>query len=278
VHDVSWVHYVHAAFMAGSTRGGWRSFKQRLERRLELDAEREVLGRAALIIANSARTKSQLIELFDVAAQKVEVIHYGIDAEIFRPLAAEERERLRARFGLDARPALAFVGALGDSRKGFDTLFDAWASLQKKAWDVVLLVFGRGAELARWKVRAVEAGLERSIRFLGFRPDVARILPALDGIVAPVRYEAFGQAVHEALCCGLPAVVSANAGVAEKIPTELHGLLIDDPESSSELCRRLETWRSDLDRHCEAARSLAPLLRQRSWDVMAAQVCQAMER
>ncbi len=276
VADVNWVHYVHAAFAA--RRGsGWRSAKNALETRLSLREERRALAAARLVVANSERTKRDLTDLLGIRPERIRVVHLGIDAEQFQPAAPDERASRRHALGLDGRPALAFVGALGDARKGFDTLFDAWTRLERRGWDGVLLVLGHGAELEVWKQRVAAASLDQSIRFLGFRTDVARVLPALDGIVAPVRYEAFGQGVHEALCCGLPAVLSSSAGVAEKVPAALRPLLIDDPESSAELCQRLEAWRNALDQYREAARSLSTVLRARTWDVMAAEICQAME-
>ncbi|MDK2408772.1 glycosyltransferase [Aphanizomenon sp. PH219] len=54
------------------------------------------------------------------------------------------------------------------------------------------------------------------INFLGFRADVPNLLRAADCLVAPTRYEAYDLGVHEALCCGLPAIVSADAGVDER--------------------------------------------------------------
>src|SRR5207253_1945370 len=148
---------------------------------------------------------------------------HGVLRRRLRPLpppSADERMRARAALRLaDGAPALAFVGALGDRRKGFDTLFHAFAFLcaTVPSWDATLLVVGAGGELEDWKRHAEEAGLSRRIRFLGFRADVREVLFACDGIVAPTRYEAYGLAVQEAICTGLPAIVSRAAGVAERI-------------------------------------------------------------
>ena len=42
-----------------------------------------------------------------------------------------------------------------------------------------------------------------------FAADVAPVIAAADVLVHPARYEAYGLGVHEALCRGLPAIVSA---------------------------------------------------------------------
>jgi glycosyltransferase involved in cell wall biosynthesis len=185
----------------------------------------------------------------------------------------ERRRRLRTQFDLADRPQLAFVGALGDRRKGFDTLFAAWASLcRDPRWDGDLIVVGRGAELELWRRRARDENMQNRIRFLGFRSDVPDLLAACDGLVAPTRYEAYGLGVQEALCTGLPALVSAHAGVAERYPSSLAELLLHHPEDARELETSLRNWRAHHERLRDAVRDLSGQLRTRTWQVMAEEV------
>ena len=140
---------------------------------------------------NSERTRRDLTEKLGVDDSLIRTVYYGIDAERFAPPNDERRRRLREQLGLPDRPHVAFVGALGDRRKGFDTLFAAWTSLcRDPAWEANLLVVGRGAELPLWQKRAQDEGIEGRIRFLGFRSDVPDVLAACDALVAPTRYEA----------------------------------------------------------------------------------------
>ena len=76
------------------------------------------------------------------------------------------------------------------------------------------------------------------INFLGFIAICRRLLAAADVLVHPARYEAYGLAVHEALCRDIPAIVSREAGVAERFPAALEPLLLDDPDSVDELRTR----------------------------------------
>jgi glycosyltransferase involved in cell wall biosynthesis len=50
--------------------------------------------------------------------------------------------------------------------------------------------------------------LERSVVRLGFREDVARILPALDVHVLSSRSEGFGNVLIEAMCSGVPCAAT----------------------------------------------------------------------
>jgi glycosyltransferase involved in cell wall biosynthesis len=165
---------------------------------------------------------------------------------------------------------VAFIGALTDRRKGFDVAYGAWKELcSGPSWDADLVVVGQGAELEAWRARAVRDGIGGRVRFLGFRKDVPRILSACDALVAPTRYEAYGVGVHEALCCGLPAIVSASAGIAERFPEACRSLLIEDAESVASVVSALRHWRDRASELVSAVQPFSQQLRGRSWDDMA---------
>lgn len=270
--NVAWLHYVHAAYAPAVAGQPLRRIAASATRRQALRDERAVARRARVVITNSQVTHAHAVELLGARAKSTYVVYYGADAERFRPPSADERAEARRALGwADDRPAVCFVGALGDRRKGFDTLFAAWARLcAQPGWDARLAVVGAGGELDAWRRRVADAGMGDHVRFLGFQPDVRRVLWAVDAVAAPTRYEAFGLAVQEALCCGLPAVVSAGAGVAERISPPLRPLLLRDPDDAAELAERLRGWRGEMDSHRAAALALSARLRAHTWDHMAA--------
>lgn len=270
--NAAWLHYVHAAYAPTVAGQPVRRMMASASRAKALRDERAVVGRARVTVSNSALTQRHAVDLLGANPDSAYFVHYGTDPERFRPPSPDEREEARRALGwMDAdAPVVCFVGALGDRRKGFDTLFDAWARLcADAAWDARLAVVGAGGELEAWRRRAAEAGLTDRIHFLGFQPDVRRVLWAADAMVAPTRYEAFGLAVQEALCCGLPSIVSADAGVAERIPESMHDLLIRDPGDAAELAARLRAWRGSIHIHHDAALALSAELRSVTWDDMA---------
>lgn len=277
--SATWLHYVHAAYDPEIAGQPLRRTVQHAAARKARADERAVTSRARVVIANSRLTARHAVELLGADAARVHVAYYGADAERFRP--PSPAERMEARRALEIAgdaPVLVFVGALGDRRKGFDTLYDALSRLAAdEAWDATLLVVGAGGELDAWQRRAAATRMERRIRFLGFQPDVRRVLFAADAIVAPTRYEAYGLAVQEAICCGVPAIVSRAAGVAERIPAPLDALLLDDPGDADELARRLREWISGTDRYHAAALELSAALRAWTWDQMAARIVDIVE-
>jgi glycosyltransferase involved in cell wall biosynthesis len=268
--DANWVHYVHAAYEPSQQTGLLRQLKGQFSRRLFLSTEKKALESARVIIVNSNRTKRDLIEKLAIPEDKIHTVYLGVDPQVFYPVNADEKTVLRQNLGWDENKAVVlFIGALGDRRKGFDTLFTAWQQLCKSPdWDAKLVVVGSGAELPLWQSRTADAGIS-NINFLGFRDDVPKLLQAADCLVAPTRYEAYGLGVHESLCCGLPALVSADAGVAERYPEELKDLLIPDPDDADDLATRLQKWQKDKQYYNELLFSLSDELRSYTWDDMA---------
>jgi glycosyltransferase involved in cell wall biosynthesis len=268
---VNWVHYVHSEYrpsIGNNLRGvarAWHGYRHRAR-------ERAAFRLAELVICNSRATRRFVVEELDVDPERAFVVYLGIDAQHFVPKDTSALEQ-RRRLGWPTRPCIAFVGGLGDRRKGFDTLFEAWCVLCRRPnWDVDLVAVGAGSDLEKWRARAHDAGLSERVRLLGFRSDVARILGACDALVAPARYEAFGVGVAEALAMGLPAIVSATAGVAELFPSELDHLLLNDPDSVDELVGKLRAWRESSDELRLGIRGLTARIRARSWDDMAAEM------
>jgi glycosyltransferase involved in cell wall biosynthesis len=271
----NWVHYVHAAYEPAAGRGFGRRIKERIGHRMFLSKEHRALSAAKLIIANSLRTREDLIANGIAQADRIQTVYYGTDPNFFRPRSLDERAEARRTLGLsNNRPAMLFIGAVSDERKGFASLLEAWRRLcAAPSWDVDLAVVGSELGSAEW--RRAATGLP--VHFLGFREDIATVLGACDALVSPARYEAYGLAAHEALCSEVPALVPANAGVAERYPAALHGLLLRDARDVTELCERLLHWRSHMDRYRSAMPDFSRELRSRTWSHACAEMTAVME-
>jgi len=269
---INWVHYLHRAWTpAAHAAPLWFSLKQRAAGRFDRRRERRAFQKARLIVSNSLLTSRQLNDYFQAENSRIRTLYLGSDPD-WGPISPEERASAREAVGVPpTRLAAAFVGALGyDNRKGFDVLFEAWRQLcARPDWDVDLLVAGGGKALGAWKARILQAGLQERIKFLGFSSQVKKILAAADLLVSPVRYEPYGLNVQEAVCRGVPALVSAAAGVAERYPHKLTPMLLPDPERVADLNERLTQWRGQVQHWKSAFESLGAELRLQSWRRMA---------
>lgn len=269
--DINWVHHVHAADELYLSSGFLQRMKRHIDYQQALYNERHIIPKAKLVLTSCERTKRDIIKYLNIPEHKVQVIYYGSDSGLFVPATTKKRYRTRKSLDLPIeRPLAIFIGALGNRRKGFDTLFQAWSLLCKdKKWDVKLVVVGRGSELSLWKKKTTALGIGNHIQFLGFVPDLPNTLAACDLFVLPSRYEGYSLATQEALCCGLPAIVSATAGVAERYPPELEDLLLPNPEDVDDLVGRLRCWRDQLEQYRQKVRSFSEGLRSYTWDDMA---------
>ncbi|MDC0710313.1 glycosyltransferase family 4 protein [Stigmatella sp. ncwal1] len=280
VPAVNWIHYVHGAYASEATGTPLRQLKAHVSQRYYRYTERRAVRRARLVIANSERTREDILQATGIPAERVHVIYLGSDPHRFQPVSSQERKDARAELGWpESRRIALFVGALGDRRKGFDSLVSAWEWLcAHELWDVDLKVVGDGPQREAWEREVQARSLSGRIQFLGFRKDVPKLLAAADLLVSPTRYEPYGLGVQEALCAGLPALVSRRAGVAERYPDALQELLIEEPDDVSELVRRLEGWRA---REAELAPHVSELsgkLRAWTWERMAVELVDLLER
>jgi glycosyltransferase involved in cell wall biosynthesis len=279
VPDINWVHYVHAAFAPMTSHALWlRRIKNRYHHACCVRDEQVAFKVARLMIANSHLTARHLIETAAVNPDRIRVVYYGSDPERFSRITASERNSMREKLGWTDRPVIVFIGALGDRRKGFDVLYDAWKRIcTEPSWDVDLAVIGRGAEFALWQDRARSDGIAPRIHFLGFRDDVPKVLAACDAMVHPVRYEAYGLGVHEAVCRGLPVLVSRDAGVSERFDGLMDDLLLPNPVTADELADRLKYWRTHLESWPNRMAELSNRFRTHTWDTMSAEIVAAAE-
>ncbi len=278
--DVNWVHYVHHAWTPADA-GAPLPF--RLRNRLLAAAarrdERERIPGARLVLANSELTRRHLVDRLGVEPARVRTAYLGAEGG-WGPPSAEERAAARAWLGVpEGRPLVVFVGALGhDARKGFDTLLAAWRRLcARPEWDGLLVAAGGGRGLGRWEAEVARSGLGGSVRMLGFTRRVADLLAAADLLASPTRYEPYGLNVQEALCRGVPAVVSARAGIAERYTADLAGLVLPDPEDDAELAERLLRWRGEMDAWRALVRPLGERLRAHGWREMAREIVELVE-
>jgi len=270
--DVNWVHCVHHRWPPHDDHApGWFRLKNRLAKVVARRREARALAIARLVIANSERTRRDLREALGVPDERIAVVYPAADA-LFGPVDPAQRRAARLALGQsDSRPLVVFIGGLGyDLNKGFDTLWQAWHELcALPQWDADLLVVGAGRRLAHWRAAAAALRLNSRITFLGLTERVAEVLAAADLLVSPVRYEAYGLNVHEALCRGVPAIVSAQAGVVERFAPELNDLLLRDPEAVGELAQRMLTWHRNRDFWRNRVEPTARRLRAQGWNEMA---------
>ncbi|MEW6741486.1 MAG: glycosyltransferase [Planctomycetota bacterium] len=178
----------------------------------------------ARLIAISEAVREQALRVLRLPPSRIELVRHAVDLERFRPLAADERRRVREGVGVAAAQRLVLsIGQLARS-KGQDVLLRALARLGDRR--LCLALVGDGPERDALRELARELGLERQVVFLGARHDVPGLLAASDLLVHPARWEGFGRVVVEAMAARCPVVASATGGLGEIVVDGESGILV----------------------------------------------------
>src|SRR5207245_8145219 len=111
--DINWVHCVHHAWhCADKGAPVWFRLKNRLEKATTRRRERRALSVARLVVANSMRTRREVVTHLGVDTSRVNTVYAGCDPGAV-PSSAEERIAAGAAFGLGDNGACdAFVAVL----------------------------------------------------------------------------------------------------------------------------------------------------------------------
>jgi glycosyltransferase involved in cell wall biosynthesis len=204
VHDLSFMRYPQAFPPVQ------RAYLQSQVRRSTRAARR--------VIAVSQATRQDVVELFDVAPERIDVVHNGVDA-CFSLAPTEQVEAFRRRQGLPQRYVL-HLGTL-EPRKNLVRLVQAFA--QVRANDPgqppakLVLAGGKGWDYGAIFAEVDRLGLAQDVIFPGYVADeeLAWWYRAAAVFAYPSLLEGFGLPVLEAMACGAPVVTSNLSSLPE---------------------------------------------------------------
>lgn len=236
---------------------------------------KKVLHSSQAVIANSRHSKALLTTEWAVPADKIVVMHPGVDVDRFVPAAPSAQ--VRARFGWTGRRVILTVGAL-QKRKGQDMMIRALPAVKRACPDVLYAMSGEGWERPALEQLAREHGVEDAIQFLGVasEADLHAALQQCDLFALPNRrvgwdFEGFGIALIEAQASGRPVIAGNDGGAPETLVNGQTGLVVDctAPEPLADaVIALLNNWqqRQDMGR---AGREW--VVRQFAWTALAGQ-------
>lgn len=215
------------------------------ESRLILSIEARALAPGAYrhIVTNSEMVKRDVMARYRIPANRITVIHNGVDLERFHPcLRNSDGAALRGDCGFhDDHTVLLFLGT-GYHRKGLDRLLNVFPALLRQRPEARLLVVGYDSHLGRWKSKAKRLGLTPYACFLGGRHNPEICYGAGDLYVLPTRYDPFANSTLEALASGLPVITTVTNGGCEVIEPGVHGAVIGESQEPEALLAALQQW------------------------------------
>jgi glycogen synthase len=184
--------------------------------------------------------RDEVVRIFELPEDKVNVIPNGIEYDLFRMDA--ESEQIKRQFIEPDSRMVFFVGRLV-YEKGVQTVIEAMPKVLEEVPDVRFLVAGTGPHKRQLEAMIYELGLAEKIRLLGF-VDAERLVKfykCADLTVVPSLYEPFGMVVLESMVAGCPVIVADTGGLKEIVVHEETGLCFKpgNPESLADAMIRV---------------------------------------
>ncbi|MET7614644.1 glycogen synthase [Streptomyces seoulensis] len=237
-------------------------------------AERTAIESADGVIAVSGAMRDDILACYPALdADRVHVVHNGIDTALYRPDPGTDALR---RHGIDPeRPYVLFVGRI-TRQKGVPQLLRAVREIDPGTQVVLCAGAPDTPEIDRefrdrfQELGAVRAGVFWIPQMLP-RAEVVQLLTHAAVFVCPSVYEPLGIVNLEAMACGTPVVASRVGGIPEVVDDGRTGLLVDtDGDFEGNLARALDSVLADpaaARRMGEAGRARA--VGEFGWDAVA---------
>lgn len=177
---------------------------------------------------------------------RLTVIHNGVDGNAFRPDSDGVSERAALGLADMARPIFAMLAPLV-RWKGQTLFLEAALRVLSSGTPASFVLVGDDRYAGPGFVQelreiAARPALAGSVRFLGFKKDVAAVLAAIDVLVcASIEPDPFPRAVIESLTAGRPVIAPDEGGAHEAVQDHVNGLLFRarSVESLAEAMKRL---------------------------------------
>ncbi|MEX2488956.1 MAG: glycosyltransferase family 4 protein [Pseudomonadales bacterium] len=230
--------------IALASASGWRS--RLLIRRWHafINMQKKVVRQLKHIVTVSRSSREDIASAFQVDANKIHVVHNGIDTGTFRPLPDIERIPFRIMATASADSPL----------KGLEYLLRAISILTPAYPHLELVVLGKIKKDGHIQRLIDHLGIAPHLRFVSNlkTEDVVRLYAEASIVVVPSVYEGFGLPAGEAMACGAPVISTTGGALPEVVgdagvlvPVRDPGAianaitdLLDNPEKRAELSRK----------------------------------------
>lgn len=223
--DVIHVHYPVVSFLADFYR---RRTGKRYVMTYHISGilKHPLHRKADVAIAISTSLQKEIINDFKYDADKVVLVHNGVEIERFRNVKNRDRESSLRSIGLERYSDKTIIGFLGsiNQRKGLDVLLRAAAQLDRNSFHIVLVGDGN----RQWLDSLIaETGMGKSVSVFNFA-DPEPFYAAFDVFVLPSRKEGFPLVAIESMVSGILTIRSNTEGAEDQIDHGVTGYLFEN--------------------------------------------------
>ena len=190
-------------------------------------ANRVLLGRRDRVVGVGESVRQALIHNEGIAPRRVEVIYNGIDLDAYPEGNGNDDETADVRRELDvgADDLVVILVARLDHLKDHVTAVETHKHVIARRPDAKLVLVGEGPERPKIEEAIRARGLESSVRLLGLRKDIPRLIRASDIFLLTSVSEGIPLTLIEAMAARRPVVSTHVGGVGEVVDEGKTGLL-----------------------------------------------------
>lgn len=197
------------------------------------------------IIAVSTQTKSDLIEFYNIDADKINVIYQSCDNIYQKVVQPDEKIKVKEQYRLPDE-YLLYVGTI-EERKN---LLNVVKALHLGNINIPLVIVGKTTPYLQHVVNYICNHLVKNIIFLKEVPlkDLPAIYQSASLFIYPSVFEGFGIPILEAMQSGVP-VITSKGGCFEEVGGEAANYV--DPNNVEDIINALNTLLIDQNRCSE---------------------------
>jgi glycosyltransferase involved in cell wall biosynthesis len=174
------------------------------------------------ITSISKATKHALIEFENIPEKRIDVIYNGISVPVINP---DKVVSLKHKLGLDNNTTILGTIARLDPIKNHIMMLDAFALVQQKHPNTVLIIVGDGEERENIERKMVELGIRNKIIMVGYDPQPQHYLALMDIFLLSSLSEGTSMTLLEAMSLGKICVVTDAGGNSEIVQNGVNGLI-----------------------------------------------------
>lgn len=208
--------------------------------RMHLAFEKLLMARGDLYLFESNYSREAYWRKVGTPRGLVKVVHNGIAAAEFAPVALEP-----------TASDILFIGELR-ALKGVDVLIDAIALLRDRGIALTAALVGDGPDAANLRAQVARLGLDHAVRFHGAMP-TRKALAQGRLVVVPSRAESLPYVVLEAAAC--KALIATRVGGIPEIFGPLADRLVPADDAAA-LAQQIALLHANPEREAQAAKEL----------------------
>jgi glycosyltransferase involved in cell wall biosynthesis len=197
----------------------------------------QVLKQAKHIICDSRSTADDLINYYNIPAQKITVILLAFDKNNFKPIEIEPSSNKN-------KPYFVYIGR-PDPHKNLSRLIEAFSKISNPQEYELWLVGSKDDRYTpNLENQAQELGIKNQVKFLDYVTynQLPLIINGALGLVFPSLWEGFGLPVLEGMACGTP-VITSNISSLPEVAGD--GAILINPYSIKDITNALESLIKD---------------------------------